>query len=215
LWQQITGEALVGDYVPLKLKKIPSQIISFKQFYTAYPNGKVLSRNTGYSRPYGRNPYRGYDNINSRPFLFKGKLDNRLPPMERLVVVEYKGSTKAYPFSSSKKACVINDTVSDLPIVIFHTKGALSAVDNGVISRSREIGSVGVFKRPIINGKAVEFFCTNSKITDKETGTEWDITGKAVKGKLKGQKLSPVVHGTYFAFAWLAFKRNTEIVNKY
>ncbi|MCI0389546.1 MAG: DUF3179 domain-containing protein [Acidobacteria bacterium] len=46
-----------------------------------------MSRETGHRRDYGRNPYVGYDNINQRPFLFRGRLDGRLAPMERLITL--------------------------------------------------------------------------------------------------------------------------------
>jgi hypothetical protein len=67
LWQQFTGEAIVGDRVGDTLTKIPSQILSFKQFADTYPDARVLSRDTGYDRPYGRNPYAGYDDVDTRP----------------------------------------------------------------------------------------------------------------------------------------------------
>ncbi len=49
LWQQITGEAVVGSYTGTRLKTLPSQIISFEQFREVYPGGLVLSRETGLS----------------------------------------------------------------------------------------------------------------------------------------------------------------------
>ena len=42
---------------------------------------------TGFHRDYGRNPYRGYDDIDSTPFLLSGPPDPRLPPMERVVAI--------------------------------------------------------------------------------------------------------------------------------
>ena len=46
---------------------------------------------------------------------------------------------------------------------------------------------------------------------DEQTGSHWDITGKAVQGSLSGKQLKPIVHGNHFAFAWLAFKPDTII----
>jgi len=73
LWQQLFGEAIVGDLTGARLMPLPAQIISFRQFSAAYPNGRVLSRDTGYDRPYGRNPYVGYDDIN-QPSIGPGEL---------------------------------------------------------------------------------------------------------------------------------------------
>jgi hypothetical protein len=63
-----------------------SQILSFADLRARYPNGDVLSRNTGFERPYGQNPYEGYDTApSSPPFDYGGRLDPRLPPVERVL----------------------------------------------------------------------------------------------------------------------------------
>ncbi|MEE8465674.1 MAG: DUF3179 domain-containing protein, partial [Dehalococcoidia bacterium] len=73
-WQQATGEAIVGDLTGTMLEFIPSPIVSWADFKQAHPGRQVLSRDTGISRPYGRNPYTGYDT--GRPFLFRGPEDD-------------------------------------------------------------------------------------------------------------------------------------------
>ncbi|MEJ2413232.1 MAG: DUF3179 domain-containing (seleno)protein, partial [Anaerolineales bacterium] len=45
-------------------------IISWADFKTNHSDGIVLSKDTGFNRSYGRNPYPGYDNINNHPFAF-------------------------------------------------------------------------------------------------------------------------------------------------
>ena len=59
LWQQFTGEGIVGDLAGAQLTFLPSSIVSFADFRAAYPGGVVLSRETGYGRTYGSNPYPG------------------------------------------------------------------------------------------------------------------------------------------------------------
>jgi len=86
-WQQFTGIGIVGNYNERVLRQLPSQIVSFAVFAEEYPEGEVLSKKTGSVRPYGNNPYRGYDDIDSTPFLFRDPLDPRLPPMERVLAV--------------------------------------------------------------------------------------------------------------------------------
>lgn len=47
---------------------------------------------------------------------------------------------------------------------------------------------------------------------DRETESLWQqLTGEAFEGKLIGRRLVPIAHGDYFAFAWLAFRPETEI----
>ncbi|MCH7761538.1 DUF3179 domain-containing protein, partial [candidate division TA06 bacterium] len=210
LWQQLMGEAIVGDMTGVKLKQLPAQIISFEQFSTAFPHGQVLSRKTGYKKNYGHNPYIGYDDISQKPFLYEGKQDDRLPPMEKVVTVSIGNVDKAYPHSITKRLRVISDRVGGKPIVIFHGDGTVSALDRSKISASREIGSTGVFD-PRLEDTVLSFQFVEGKFIDQETGSVWDITGQAVDGKLKGQRLVPIAHGDYFAFAWFAFKPKTEI----
>jgi hypothetical protein len=209
-WQQMLGEAIVGDLTGKRLTQLPAQIISFEQFSEIYKHGRVLSRETGHRRDYGRNPYVGYDNINQKPFLYRGKIDGRLPPMERLITVTVNQIDKAYPHSITRKVNVIHDEVGGQPIVIFHADGAVSALDKNEISSSRQVGSIGVFN-PRVDDKVLHFKFRGTKFVDEETGTEWDITGQAIDGELKGRRLAPIAHGHEFAFAWLAFKPGTII----
>lgn len=210
LWQQFTGKAIVGDYVGTRLKQIPSQIISFTQFRNNYPNGKVLSRNTGYNRNYGENPYTGYDDINNTPFFGAGNNDGRLPPMEKVIGVKVGDKTKGYPYSVTKKEGIIHDTLNNTALVVFHVDGAKSAMDAGKISDSREAGSTGVFKRTL-NGELLTFKLESGAIVDRQTGSTWSVTGKALEGPMKGKQLDPVTSGDYFAFAWTVFWPETEL----
>jgi anti-sigma factor RsiW len=205
LWQQLTGEAIVGDLTGARLRQLPAQIISFEQFSSAYPDGFVLSRETGYKRDYGRNPYVGYDNISQRPFLFRSNQDERLLPMEKVITVSIGRIDRAYPYSITRKLRVINDSVDGQPVVIFHNDGAVSALDAATISTSRDVGSTGVFD-PRVDGLRLIFLYENGKFMDQQRGSLWDITGQALEGELKGRRLAPIAHGDYFAFAWFAFK---------
>ncbi|MGD9629632.1 MAG: DUF3179 domain-containing protein [Pyrinomonadaceae bacterium] len=209
-WQQITGEAIVGDLTGKTLKQFPTQIISFEQFADAHPTGKVLSRETGHVRDYGRNPYVGYDDIDDVPFLFKGATDKRLRPMEKVVVVDLGSKAKAYPHSITKERRVVYDRIGSTEIVIFHSDGASSALDQARISESKNVGSTGVFE-PMVGGQKLTFSYDKGQFVDQQTGSRWNILGKAISGKLKGSELKQLRHGDYFAFAWLVFKPETEI----
>jgi len=209
-WQQVTGEAIVGEMTGTRLELLPSSIVSWADFKAAFPAGQVLSRDTGHSRDYGRNPYAGYDDINSPPFLFDGKTDPRLAPMERVVTVELGGELVAYPFSRLEKQPVVADSVGGTDIVIFFKKGTASALDLSAIADSRDIGSATVFKA-VLNGRELTFHAQGTAFVDNETGSRWDIFGRATSGFLKGQALEPVVSGNHFWFAWAAFKPETRI----
>jgi hypothetical protein len=209
-WQQFTGEAVVGDLTGKKLNPLSAQVIGFAQFASAFPKGEVLSQQTGYTRDYGRNPHFRYDNIEGGPSHFRGKPDRRLRSMEKVIGIEIGDQTKAYPYSISSTRRVIYDQIGTQEIVIFHAEGALSALDATDMKKSKEAGSTGVFA-PFVDGRRLQFRYENGQFVDAETGSRWDILGRAVSGSLQGKTLKGIPHGDYFAFAWLAFKPKTEI----
>ncbi len=66
-WQQATGEAIVGESTGGQLTFYLAAMISWEEFRQNFPDGTVLSRETGYTRNYGQNPYAGYDNVDNPP----------------------------------------------------------------------------------------------------------------------------------------------------
>ncbi len=209
-WQQITGEALVGELAGTVLDIVPSAIIAWDDFVAAHPDGQVLSLDTGFDRPYGRNPYTGYDRVDQQPFLFDGEPDPRLSPMERVVAVEHNGETVAYPFSRLERQPVVYDAVAGLEIVVLFKKGTVSALDKSSIADSRDVGSTGVFV-PVVNGRRLSLSAQGDAFVDAETGSRWNILGHAVDGPLAGHRLEPVAHGNHFWFSWAAFRPDTRI----
>jgi hypothetical protein len=209
-WQQITGEALVGQFTGTKLDVLPSSIVAWSDFRETFPEGKVLSRRTGFNRPYGNNPYEGYDDVNSSPFLFRGDTDGRLAAMERVVTVEIEGDVAAYPFSRLEANPVVNDSVGGEAIVVFFKPGTASALDLSSIADSRDVGSGTAFS-PIVGGRTLSFSSDGDTFKDAETGSTWDIFGKASAGELQGKTLTPIVSGNHFWFAWAAFKPETRV----
>lgn len=169
-----------------------------------------MSRQTGFDRPYGKNPYRGYDRIGDIPFLFHDPVDPRLPAMERVLGVTHGGKTRIYPFAALAAAPVINDEIGGEPIAVLSQEGMLSALDAEIIRDSRRVPAAAAYSRRQ-NKRVLSFEHRAGRIVDRETGSEWDIFGQAVAGPSKGVRLKPVDSGVHFAFAWLAFNPATEI----
>ncbi len=210
LWQQFTGNAIVGDAVGTRLTFIPSSLISFADYRAAHPDGKVLSRETGFNRSYGENPYVGYDTIDQNPFLFTAPLDERLPPMARVVTVALDKVDVAYPLDILAEAGVINDTQGGQDLAIFHTGGTTSALGARVIAEAADVGATGVFD-PNLDGQKLTFSKDGDNIVDTETGSSWNILGQAIAGSLAGKQLTPVIHADHFWFSWAAFRPDTII----
>ncbi|MCZ0937203.1 MAG: DUF3179 domain-containing protein [Caldilineaceae bacterium] len=208
-WQQFTGEGIVGKYAGEQLRFLTSQVLSWKDFKEAYPDGEVLAR-PNMPRNYGYNPYVGYDST-SRPFLFRGTPDSRLAPAERVLGLTTDIDAIAYPFTVLEEAGVVHDSFGGLELAIFHKAGLASALDSSLISQGRDIGTVAVYDRQV--GDQLLTFSPNEdgSFSDAETGSTWDILGEAVAGPLAGEKLTPILHFDHFWFAWAAFFPETEL----
>ena len=210
-WQQATGDAIAGELTGRQLKFLPAPIISWTDFKTAHPEGQVLSRETGYRRDYGRNPYAGYDDVNRSPFLYRGpETPGALPPMARVVTVDLNGEAVAYPYDVLQEMPAINDTVGDTPVAVLWESGTASALDASTLASGRDVGTANVFSREL-DGQNLTFRFDDTKIIDEQTASEWNVLGQAMSGPLAGRQLTPVISVNHFWFSWAAFKPETRI----
>jgi hypothetical protein len=212
LWQQITGEAIVGTDTGKQLTFIPSQIVAWKDFSATFSGALVLSTETGYDRPYGQNPYRGYDRIGS-PIVFPvyGFHDDRLDRKERVLTVEIGDDAVAFPFSALSDHVVLEAELEGTTVVAFWQPGALSPLDSVFIIGSANVGAAAAFL-PLASGERLTFEARDQEIVDVQTGSVWNVLGRAVSGPLKGTALEPVLSGNHFWFAWGVFKPETRII---
>jgi len=214
-WQQLMGYGIVGEFAGEYLDIIPSLVLSVDAFFTRYPDGQILSTATGTKAEgrYGHNPYVSYDSIGNNPydrFFDANDVDTRLPAMERVIDIRAGDDYKIYPWTKIAEAGVLHDHFNGTDVVFFHKGGMVSAMDAAEIENSRDIGSVSAFV-PYVAETKLDFEKKGDWFIDKQTGSKWDITGRCVKGKYKGEQLMIEPHGSHFAFAWLAFHPDSEI----
>ncbi len=210
-WQQALGEAIVGTYARTRLKAIPAPIVSFAEFRRAFPEGLVLTEETGIDRDYGLNPYDGYDRIGNTPFLFYGEIDPRLPAMERVVALRDGDRSLAIPLSALSEQRVIEVEFAGVPVAVLWAPGAASALGEGWIPDAHDVGSVGVF-RAELDGRRLTFAAReDGTFVDAETGTVWSVAGRALEGPNAGAQLEVYEHQLPFWFAWAAFFPDVEV----
>ncbi|MCK5673499.1 MAG: DUF3179 domain-containing protein, partial [Spirochaetales bacterium] len=189
-WQQATGEGIAGKYSGHSLNFIPSLFMSWNDAKNRYPKALVLSTNTGWDRPYGTNPYSGYDT--GSPFLYRGEItpqtSENLSPLDRVLLVEHKNIVRYYSYKSLNKEHVINDTLNNSKIAVFWTKGTASALDVSKIENGRDVGTANAFLSNVENIE-LDFYFDENLIKDSETNSIWDFTGYAVSGPMKGKRL--------------------------
>jgi hypothetical protein len=218
LWQQFTGDAIVGELAGQRLTFLPTSIVSFGDFRAAHPDGRVMSHDSDPEAPYGFQPYVGYDTYEMELseggnfLLFKGEMDDRLPPLDRVVAVslEGQGIDIAYPYAVLNEVRVVNDVQGEQDLVVFFTPGTASALGAEVVAEAEDVGATGVFD-PNLDGQKLTFQAEGNTFVDEETGSTWNILGQAIEGPLAGQELAEIIHADHFWFSWAAFKPDTII----
>ena len=214
LWTHFDGLAVQGPLTGSELDRIPVQMLSFEQWRAAHPDGQVLSKDTGARRPYGENPYQGYDGQEGpNAAFYSGDVDPRLPAMARVVGVRGGGDPVAYPYSDlarGPRAAVIGDEIAGEPVVVMWRAGVASALDDEEVAAGRDVGTSGVFVARAA-GHRLTFAVQDHQVVDRQTGSTWSIAGRAMSGPLQGTALEPVEHVDTFWFAWGAYHPETRV----
>ncbi len=207
LWSQIEGRAIAGVLAGTELTRVPVATVPWGVWLKANPHGWVLSRQTGFSRDYGANPYVGYDRAGSEPFLLDVDSDPRLPPKERVIAFPGSDDPVAVRLAVLEADGVLTVTVDDEPVVLLAEAGLASALDKADVAGGAAIASTGAFS-PVVDGRTLTFRTAPSGggAVDVETGSRWDVLGRATSGPLVGTALSRVPHVDTFWFAWAAFR---------
>ncbi len=217
-WEQLMGEAIVGELAGAELKMMRALIISVKDYFDRYPNGKILSpegisiidKKSGHHLFHHLN----HDNNNmDTTYFLPEKVDPRLPPLERVLDIHVADHIMIYPFSIIAKKEVINEIFDKMPFVIFYHKDMVSVLDEDDFAKSKKIGSATAF-RSDLDGVNYTFHKKGNYFIDNQTGSVWDITGYCREGTLKDKQLMFLPHSNHFAFAYLAFFPEAEIYGK-
>ncbi|MDH4145358.1 MAG: DUF3179 domain-containing protein, partial [Acidimicrobiia bacterium] len=213
LWGHFTAEGLAGRLAGVELETYPVTIAAWSDFRDAHPDALVLSRDTGHTRPYGSNPYPGYDDVSKPPFAFDGEVDGRYAAKTRVLGVELDGRSAAIVRVRLRSESVVPFELDSSQLVAFWTAGTASGLDERTVAEGRDVGSAAVFV-PVVAGRELTFAGdADSAIHDVQTGSTWSIFGTAVDGELAGAQLTAVPHVDTFWFAWAAFHPDTAVID--
>ena len=190
-WFQVGGDAIVGELTGARLTALPSLMTTWQAWRDLHPDTLVLSRDTGFQRPYERDPFVGYEDIldtGGFPFpVTEAAEDDRLAASALVLGVELNGEARAYPIDELGDAAT-NDALGSERIVVF----------------SRAAGAAAAAFRAEVDGRALSFELQGGRFVDNETESEWSLTGEALSGPLAGQRLEPLPARTTFWFAYVA-----------
>ncbi len=109
MWPQLLGVAVRGDLKGQQLTEIGGAVTTtFGRWKAKFPNGVVLSKETGHTRAYGTWPYGDYDTA-GEPFFPIRYRDDRFPSKKLIVGVRQNGAALAIPkdeFAQRKEASI-------------------------------------------------------------------------------------------------------------
>ncbi len=211
LWQQITGEAIVGTLTGKRLPVITGRTVPFKDFAESFPKGEVLARPAGSSAPYGTSLYSGYEF--GRQSRTPGALAVApgIAPLDRVLLLVRDEDQVAYSFEALQAQGVWENKIAGDRVVIFFDSDLQSAMDRKQITESRAVGAAAAYF-PYLDGKLLRFKRKRGEIIDKETKSTWNVLGQAIAGPLAGRRLEPLPSATMFAFAAATFYPEARFV---
>lgn len=116
-WTQIGGQAIVGELTGMELTAISIETVVWRDWKVEHPDSEVLSKNTGFSRPYGTDPYGNYYENSFVLFPVENSEDS-IHPKTVVFGIEVNGSYKAYREDDLVLYGTINDSIDGSDIII-------------------------------------------------------------------------------------------------
>jgi hypothetical protein len=215
LWSHLTGEGLIGPLTGKRLKTLPAAMMKYSEWKRLFPDTKVLKKDTGrfgglFSS--GGDPYEGYYYSSRAGVIPQKYRDNRLHPKTFIVAVALAPSegapkkAKVYPFADLNRAGVVNDAFAGRKLLVSYCESAKS----GVVFNRQLNGKELTFQPELHKGKKGAGGCDFMR--DRETGSQWvRLTGAAVSGPMKGQKLHQIPSTLSFWFGWKDYYPKSEV----
>jgi len=199
-WSQMLEQAINGSQIKRIPDRLPVVETSWGTWKSMYPETKLLSEKTGFSRDYTAYPYGSFREDQSLLFPVNNSGDRRLHRKERVLGINVGTSSKVYPINNfSSQVEVINEVVGDMQVVAAGSSG-------------HNIGVI--FNRELEDCTVLDFVAVQDRLpvvmSDNE-GNEWDVFGTAVSGARKGQRLQKTNSYTAYWFAWTAFFPGAQI----
>jgi Protein of unknown function (DUF3179) len=200
-WQQVSGEAIHGPLKGKRLTQVYNDELTFALWKRERGQGRVLKPDERVKQNYeAANWEEAYAKL---PVVTPVNPNDKLPPRTLIVGLAINGKSTAYPLPALEKQRLILDSISDgrrtRPLFI------VLGDDNK---------SVRAFERTV-DGRTLEFFVKAEtspiQLTDAETATTWDFTGRAVNGPLAGKQLKKIILIKDYWFDWKSYHPDTAV----
>jgi hypothetical protein len=197
LWNQTTGQAIVGDVDSAPLNIYPSAVMTWAAWKDLHPSGLALSVETGFARDYGRHPYAAYE-TSSAIFFPVNHTFARLESKDLVYRVE-DPANRNQPIVFLERYLPAQEDANEMI-------GVDAASTQIVALYDEDNDTVRVFNRG-----SSSFTQKGGVITDNETGSRWSPAGVALSGELRGQALVEIPVTRHYAFAHFAMYPNSVV----
>jgi hypothetical protein len=193
VWASFTGRCLLGPAEGERLGRLPAFQASWAEWSARFPDTLVAD---------GAGEPRDGHGFDRRPGTDEGPLggyeleDHRLPSAELVLGVEAGGRSTAYPLAALTDAGgVVNDDLGGAAVVV------LSSAESWI----------AMAFHATVDGVRLEFDAAGPGARDRSTGSDWDLTGRAVAGPLAGTRLEFGDSLVEEWHAWAAYHPQTDI----
>ena len=196
LWLQGTGEGISEGVLGQSLEIYTYESVLWSTWKEQYPEGKVLSTDTGVIRDYTRHPFGAYDEGELVYFPVQD-MDERFGPKWILDGVVDGKESAAFLREVTKGFGVENGTLNGTQYVGFYdfeqgkTNVFIASANNQSLTFTYEFGE--------------------EEWRDEQTDSVWNSDGLAISGELEGTQLESVQTYQSFWFCWESQHENTSI----
>ena len=128
-WTQIDGLAVVGELTGMTLKPVSLDTVVWREWKIAHPDSEVLSKDTGFSRSYGRDPYGNYYEDSFLMFPVENE-DDRIHPKTVVFGIEVNGKYRAYKEDDLMENPFIEDSVDGISIRVTRSMDGIVRIEN-------------------------------------------------------------------------------------
>jgi hypothetical protein len=201
LYSCLTGIGFEGQNKGKQLKRVPTIVGDWGFWLKHYPDSVAYHMFDKYK------PVELPTTINEDSKKSRVAADNRMPADKLVLGVAEGKEAKAYQLETIEKAGLIVDKIDGQPCIVLwegstKTAAAYRPVATPSTKEDGEPRNLTFFRDDKAGGKP---------LTDKETGSRWDIAGRAYEGKLKGWTLTWLDGTQVKWFAWAAEYPETAV----
>jgi hypothetical protein len=204
LYSCLSGIAVAGPRKGTRLEPVPTLVSAWGFWLERYPEAVAYQMFDRY-QPIALPTRVHEDSCKSR-----GPADVRMAPAALVLGVVDGKHARAYPLERLVKAGLLRETVNGKDRVVLWFEPTRTAVAYLSLAAPPDVEADK--RRPVT--LAIDRKVAEAPFIDKETGSRWDIAGRAIAGPLKGWTLTWQDSVQVKWFAWAAEYPETTIYGK-